>query len=1106
MWKINHLITAFALWATLYSQQPIAHAVAASSDASLSALAVSEGTLTPAFSGATLGYRITVANRSVSVAFEPVSGAGGTFTATGTGGVCTGTGTLVCPLAAGRNVLTVTVTAADTLTTRNYVIAVRRPPVAQIVALAEQSGAKAKGACAVASNFELLCWGGNYFGALGNGEHGNDFANDDIDIENGITEPMTVALATGAVSAMTDYQKTCVTYANGTARCWGLQAGGQLGDGVNADWDRFAVITSTAVMSASGQPMTRIDKVVGGMDWTGCALHSGRVWCWGTDGTFASIGGGASMTPFRLNGIFDAIDVANGDSTTCAVIVDGTVRCLGKSSMLGIGNQFSFGVSTPVSPILSSTGTPISHVVSVDIGVGQACALLDNATAQCWSANGKVVPLVDANGEVISDIADVSMGQNDTASCIVMKSGTINCWGGNSYGTIGDGTTTARTRPAPVLTKAGGAPFGNVVEMKGGSMVTCVRTTLGDVYCWGRNSTGEVGDGELSNRHSPVLVIEGPQNKLAAARFGSSTAAIAGGSEYALTPAFISTTQQYTLVLPYTQTAVSFVGAGESDPATAFVTASLHTTASTEVLLLVGGASRSAAFSVDRGMEAMLYLTSTDAIGGWPRVYRIAIVHGPSDNANLSNLQIYPGVLSPAFLSTTTSYTAVVMGSPFMMAAPDPADPNASAVTATSTYGGACGTFICSLKVPGVTTVTVQVTAEDRTTTKDYSIVVLVPSDDATLSNLDITPGVIGPVFVSSTTNYTAEVPFGTLTATVQATARHPGAVMVYSSTAGICTSAICPLTAGAATTLTVQVMAEDGVSVQGYYIVVTHAAPPTTTPTTPPTTPPTTTPTAPPTATPSPLTTIGLVWPNIGVPEGGMPVSLFGTGFSAATAVRVSNTITNALVAFTATGDARIDFVMPDGEDGTAADIIVLAGSGDTTAAQAFRYVASMPIPFDGDTGVVTAVHGITISVPPQGVSGMFVITLTPVSPADGVPGSVLMHSFRLDALLNWVPLSQLTNPITIALPVDPSIVPSGERPWLYQWVETTDDRRQTTDDGSDRRPSSVVSGQWVLVRSQEYESTTRVVTVALRPMGVYALSTAILRSYWFPVVPVLR
>ncbi len=53
--------------------------------------------------------------------------------------------------------------------------------------------------------------------------------------------------------------------------------------------------------------------------------------------------------------------------------------------------------------------------------------------------------------------------------------------------------------------------------------------------------------------------------------------------------------------------------------------------------------------------------------------------------------------------------------------------------------------------------------------------------------------------------------------------------------------------------------------------------------------------------------------------------------------------------------------------------------------------------------------------------------------------------------------------------------------------------------------RPSSVV-GFWTLVRGQEYDPGTRLMTVALRPMGVYALSTAYLRAFWFPLVPTLR
>jgi hypothetical protein len=136
-----------------------------------------------------------------------------------------------------------------------------------------------------------------------------------------------------------------------------------------------------------------------------------------------------------------------------------------------------------------------------------------------------------------------------------------------------------------------------------------------------------------------------------------------------------------------------------------------------------------------------------------------------------------------------------------------------------------------------------------------------------------------------------------------------------------------------------------------------------------------------------------------------------------------------------------------------------------------------------------------------------MFVITMTPLPPAPGVPGNVLMYSFRLDALLNGFKLETLTNPVTITLPIDEGIfaIADGERPWLDSW--TADGRPQTavgtTVDGGQR---SVVGGRWTLVRGQEYDPGTRLMTVGLKPMGVYALSTAYLRAFWFPVVPVLQ
>ncbi len=86
---------------------------------------------------------------------------------------------------------------------------------------------------------------------------------------------------------------------------------------------------------------------------------------------------------------------------------------------------------------------------------------------------------------------------------------------------------------------------------------------------------------------------------------------------------------------------------------------------------------------------------------------------------------------------------------------------------------------------------------------------------------------------------------------------------------------------------------------------------------------------------------------------------------------------------------------------------------------------------------------HGERVRAEHQGVSGSLIITLTPVPPQSSLPGDVLMHSFRLDAQLNGVLIAVLSQPVTIQLPVDVSIVPSGERPWLYVW--TTDSGRPT-------------------------------------------------------------
>jgi len=88
-------------------------------------------------------------------------------------------------------------------------------------------------------------------------------------------------------------------------------------------------------------------------------------------------------------------------------------------------------------------------------------------------------------------------------TCAVSVAGAAYCWGFNSFGPLGDGTTTLRTTPVAV---SGGLLFQSI---SAGIYHTCGLTASGAAYCWGNNASGQLGDGTTSNRTSPVAVSGG---------------------------------------------------------------------------------------------------------------------------------------------------------------------------------------------------------------------------------------------------------------------------------------------------------------------------------------------------------------------------------------------------------------------------------------------------------------------------------------------------------------------------------------------------------------------------------------------------------------------
>jgi len=218
----------------------------------------------------------------------------------------------------------------------------------------------------------------------------------------------------------------------------------------------------------------------------------GGMKCWGSnalgqlgDGTFSD-----SSVPVDVVGLASGISaVSAGSNNTCALTTSGGVKCWGAGS-----------------PTPSSVTGLSSGVAAISAGFNHVCALMSVGGVKCWGnnsdgqlGNGTTTASstpVDVAG-LTSGVSDVSAGLDYT--CAVTTAGGVKCWGTNLYGQLGNGTTAPSASPVNVAGLASG-----VTKVSAGRYHTCAVTMAGGVKCWGDNSSGELGDGTTTNSHAPV--------------------------------------------------------------------------------------------------------------------------------------------------------------------------------------------------------------------------------------------------------------------------------------------------------------------------------------------------------------------------------------------------------------------------------------------------------------------------------------------------------------------------------------------------------------------------------------------------------------------------
>ncbi|HYO45308.1 MAG TPA: Ig-like domain-containing protein [Gemmatimonadota bacterium] len=235
---------------------------------------------------------------------------------------------------------------------------------------------------------------------------------------------------------------------------------------------------------------------------------SGTAFCWGLN-AHGQLGDGTntdSNGPVQVVGNSVFVTVNAGGSHTCGLTTSGTAYCWGRNQAGQLGDGTNFDSNSPVAVV---TGPPL---VSLTTGNFHTCGVATTGDGYCWGANsyGQLgtgmnndsnVP-VPVSGSLAFDF--ISAGGSDGHSCGKTATGELYCWGNNAYGQLGDGTITDSNVPVAVF---GSQSFVSVNSS--GHSHSCGLTGSGAIYCWGFNGYNQLGDGTNIRSSVPVEVVGG---------------------------------------------------------------------------------------------------------------------------------------------------------------------------------------------------------------------------------------------------------------------------------------------------------------------------------------------------------------------------------------------------------------------------------------------------------------------------------------------------------------------------------------------------------------------------------------------------------------------
>ncbi len=356
-------------------------------------------------------------------------------------------------------------------------------------------GAGARMTCGRAASGRLLCWGENTYGELADGTFGDR------------DRPATVGRDDDWDTLAVGQRTACARKEGGQLHCWGRNLSGALGVGTGGD-------ATTPRETGSGG---FAELAHGGSHACGIKTAGRTLWCWGYNfnGQLGiGVVGGARDEPTQVAGGGAWAQVVAGDSATCGIKMNGELFCWGANFFGQLGIDLAGADGQRPAPTRVSDGgatwTAISHRAS------HTCGIQTGGALYCWGSStlgrlgvGTVAGNVTTPRRVGTDSwTHVATGSFHSCG---LRAGQLHCWGYDGDGQVGIGAQPPDNVPQLSPVRVGTASDWTAITA-GGFHSCGLRGAGNQLSCWGYNFYGQVGNGSSganADQRTPASIAFG---------------------------------------------------------------------------------------------------------------------------------------------------------------------------------------------------------------------------------------------------------------------------------------------------------------------------------------------------------------------------------------------------------------------------------------------------------------------------------------------------------------------------------------------------------------------------------------------------------------------